>query len=317
MSETMGEGPVRGKSVLTDEQRALVMANRGLVGVHLAHHVPTPKRPKRERERSDLFQEGSLALVRAALTYQADEDGVFAPYALFRIRGAVHRALHEYFTTIRVPTRVLQLARQAGQEPGSDIPRVQELPYSLCVRLEAGPVVGESDETIRHRIRYRFERAVRNALADLDRRTWRHRNPVPIMERLASERMLVASEAERTPLRRIARRSGVSHGRVCAYERLLQKTVHDHFAEDPQLPLLVSMAAEEECGFDTPLEASQQALLTRVELDAFRIRFLNLGRADQAEAVLSMMERTGSSIAEIACNLYRLAGRRDATTAVA
>jgi hypothetical protein len=108
MSVTMGGKPAGGRSVLTDEQQMLVVENRGLVGVHLGHRVATPRRLKRERELADLFQEGSLALVRAALTYQADEHGEFAPYALFRIRGRIHRTLHEYFATIRVPTRVLR-----------------------------------------------------------------------------------------------------------------------------------------------------------------------------------------------------------------
>lgn len=75
MSETIGGEPDGKKSVLAKEQQALVDTNLGLVGVHLAHHVPTPKCPTRERERDDLFQVGGLALVRAAFSYHADEHG--------------------------------------------------------------------------------------------------------------------------------------------------------------------------------------------------------------------------------------------------
>ena len=317
MSETMAGKPVGRQSVLTEGQQALVDENLGLVGVHLAHRVPTPVRPRRERERDDLFQVGGLALVRAALTYRAGEHGEFAPYALFRIRGAVHRALYEYFSTIRVPTRVLKLAKLAGDEPGSDIPHVGNLLHSVAVRLEASPAIGECDETIRHRIRRRFERAVRMALSELRRRAWPRRNPLPVMERLAAERLLIGFEARRTPLRRIGLFFGISHGRICAYETILHETVHRHFAEDVQLPLLVSMAGEGEQGFDTPLDASQQDLLVRIELDAFRSRFLGLSRAEQAETMLDLMERTGGPMAEVACNLYRLAARRDASAAVA
>ncbi|HOW70559.1 MAG TPA: sigma factor [Phycisphaerae bacterium] len=317
MSETLDNEIVGGESILTDEQSDLVTRNLGLIGVHLVRHVRTPRCAKRERERDDLFQEGALALVRAALTYEADQHGAFAPYALFRIRGAIYRALHEYFTTIRVPTRVLKLTQQASDEPRSAIPRVQELPYAVAVKIEARPAISAGDETIRHRVRRRFERAVRAALAELGRRTWRHRNPCSIMERLAAERMLIAVEAERTPLRQIARESCISTGRACAYENLLHETVRRHFVEDPQLPLLVSMAGHGDQGFDTLLDASQQTLLVRVELDAFRSRFLGLSRTDQAEAILALIERAGGSMTEIACNLYRLAAGQDGICAVA
>jgi hypothetical protein len=52
-------------------------------------------------------------------------------------------------------------------------------------------------------------------------------------------------------------------------------------------------------------------------LDAFRVPFLGLSRTDQAEAILAMIERAGGSMAEVACNLYRLAAGRDAACAVA
>lgn len=317
MSETTGGEPARRRSVLTEEQRALVAENQGLVGVHLAHRVPVPKKLRRERERGDLFQEGCLALVRAALTYRADREGTFAPYALFRIRGAIHRALYEYFPTIRVPTQAFKLATEAGHDPGSDVPHVQELLDSVAVKLEARPVVGESVETIRHRIRQRFEQAVLTALAGLRRRKWRRRNPVPIMERLAAERLLIGLENRRTPLREIGHCFGVSHGRTCAYETILLDAVRRHFAEDVQLPLLVSMAGRGEQAFDTPLEPSDQELLARVEVDAFRSRFLGLSRAEQAEAILDMIERSGGPMAEVACNLYRLSASREVTCAVA
>ena len=55
---------------LTEEQRQLVTRHIGLVGVHLRTRVPTPYQPTRDREREDLFQEGCIALVKAARRYR-------------------------------------------------------------------------------------------------------------------------------------------------------------------------------------------------------------------------------------------------------
>ena len=88
--------------------------------------IPTPHCPRRTRERADLFQVGCLALVRAAARYRAEHDGPFAPFALLRIRGAVFSAIHEYFATIRVPTRRLSSSEKSspgtGRCPGRRVP---------------------------------------------------------------------------------------------------------------------------------------------------------------------------------------------------
>ena len=54
-------------SALSADQQALVARNLGLVGLHLRNRVPTPRQPMRQREYEDLFQEGCLALIRAAI----------------------------------------------------------------------------------------------------------------------------------------------------------------------------------------------------------------------------------------------------------
>ena len=293
--------------VLTPEQQSLVAANIGLVGVHLRNRVPTPRQPTRQREYEDLFQEGCVALVRAASTYNANRHGPFAAYALPRIRGAIHAALHEYFATIRVPARICKRAkRNRDDKHHPALNGVQELTLEVARRLTAAMPVGPGGETIRHAVRQRYERAVGLALADLQTRSRRGRNPVPIMRRLAAERLLIAYEDERTALRQIARESGISCGRVSAYERQLADTVREHFAADPQLPLLTAFACEDAQSYSGVVDAQRRHLLMQAELDAFVERFSQLNRSEQAELVYGLIERSTAAVAEVVLNLYRL-----------
>ena len=141
-------GPAAALPVLTPEQQSLVSANIGLVGVHLRNRVPTPRQPTRQREYEDLFQEGCVALARAASSYDASQHGSFAAYALPRIRGAIHAALYEYFTTIRVPTRA---CKNAKRDPSDDnnpaLNGVQELTPEVARHLPAAIPVGDGGET--------------------------------------------------------------------------------------------------------------------------------------------------------------------------
>lgn len=293
--------------VLTPEQKSLVAANIGLVGLHMRNRVPTPRQPTRQREYEDLFQEGCVALARAAFTYHANQHGPFAAYALPRIRGAIHAALHEYFATIRVPTRV---CKRAQQDPGNNhhltVSGVQELSSDVVRHLAAARPTEDHGETIRHAIHRRYERAVKLALADLQTRSWRQRNPLPIMRRLAAERLLISQEGERTPLRQIARECGVSSGRVSAYERQLADTVRAYFADDPQLPLLITFACEDAQCYSGVVDDQRRHLLAQAELDAFVQRFSRLDRPQQAELVYDLIERSAAAVGEVACNLYRL-----------
>jgi len=307
-------GTTPGFPVLTPEQKSLVAANVGLVGVHLRNRVPTPRQPTRQREYEDLFQEGCVALIRAASTYNANRHGPFAAYALPRIRGAIHAALHEYFATIRVPTRVCKRAKRDPGDANENHPAlngVQELTREVARHLPAAIPVGAGGETIRHAIRRRYERAVGLALAELQTRSWRQRDPVPIMRRLAAERLLISGEDERTALRQIARESGISSGRVSAYERQLADAVRKHFEADPQLPLLTAFACEDAQSYSGVVDDQRRRLLSQAELDAFAERFSQLDRSKQAELVYELIERSAAAVGEVVLNLYRLTIARD------
>lgn len=89
---------------LTDEQRAVVEANVGLV-YGFVHRRYGGKHPKYD----DLIQAGVLGLMRAAQKYDPAK-AKFSTYANFWIRNLVARYLDED-TTIRVPHHVVCDAR--------------------------------------------------------------------------------------------------------------------------------------------------------------------------------------------------------------
>ncbi len=298
----------RAQVVLNEAQRALVEAHIGLVGMHLRNFVATPMQPMRQREYDDLFQEGCVALTRAAASYDPSRNGPFASYALLRIRGTIHTALHEYFATVRVPTqKIKDAARKRGHAP--KLHMVQELSERRAACLEADDTGIEPQETIRHLLRERYERSVELALADLRQRSWRLRNPTPIMERIASERLLISTDQGRTSLRGIASEVGISSGRACEYEQLLTKTVRTYMADDIQVRLLLRWARRDARGFNAPLDARQQNLLRRADARRFLAKFRQLEQARKAEVVYALVAHSTEALDEVVHNLYRLCGQ--------
>jgi RNA polymerase sigma factor (sigma-70 family) len=296
---------------LTSEQRDLVARHLGLVGVHLRTRVPTPRQPTRHREYDDLFQQGCVALARAAAQYRPERDGVFAAYALPRIRGAVHNAIYDLFTVVHVPARAIQQARERGESTLCRPPfHVQEMTSDITRKMTTTQAGGQED-SLRHVMHRRFEIAVHRALEQMRSRVWRHRNPTEIMTRIAYERMLIDDERLRTPLRQIAREANVSSGRACDYEKNLLNAVAAHFERDPQVRALVEMAQEDEAGWDERLDASRQDRLVQAEIGEFEARFVEMAPPARAEILYSLIERSSQCIPEVARNLFRLTLRME------
>jgi RNA polymerase sigma factor (sigma-70 family) len=302
------QGPAR----LTPEQQELVRRHFALVGVHLRNWVPTPRLPRRDREYDELFQEGCVALVRAAARYDPTRNGVFAAYALPRIRGAIYRAIHDKFTLIRLTQRAAQKARKRPDRP---IPHGPVSMLEISEELEESMVVehrpSEPKETIRHVIRRRYELAVACALEQMRERVWRQSNPCEIMGRIAKQRLLIATERQRTTLGQIAREFGVSASRVRIHERRLVQAVQEALADDPQMPVLLAMAREDADGQDAFMDAEKRAGLCRAEVDAFEGRFRQMAPPRQAELIYSLIERSADCVPEVARNLFRMTLRID------
>jgi len=291
---------------LTHSQQQLVNQHIGLIRLHLRNRVPTPQEPQRNREYEDLFQEGCVALVRAASRYQPDRHGSFPTYALPRIRGAIHAALTEKFSMVHVPTRArLAAAHSKEAEPGW--PTVFEgLDDALQIASPTKSCTLESQGTIRHALRQRYEMATRHALADLQSRTWPRRDPSPIMARIAAEHLFIAEESQRTPLRQIARECNISSGRIGDYTQKLKEVMKQHFQADAQVPLLIRFAREDSDGFDGILESQRQEEILQAELDDFESRFAELSTPARAELTYRLIEQSTPAVTEVVRNLYWL-----------
>ena len=289
---------------LTPEQRALVAANIGLVGLHLRNRVPTPRFAARSRDYDDLFQEGCVALIRAAAAFDPARHNSFAAYALCRIRGVVHIAIFEHFAAIRTPTHLLKASAAPGQRPRPL--DVGELTPRLTRTLRANPSSSIPTTTIRHAVRERYERAVSQALDDLARRRWPQRNPLAIMRRIAEERLLLDSSDYQTPLRQIAREAGISSGRACDYEKHLMAALRRRLAADPLLAALLAFARDDADGLDGIMDTSRKADLRQAALRALEARFATLPRARQAELVFAMIEQSAAATGEVVRNLLML-----------
>jgi RNA polymerase sigma factor (sigma-70 family) len=287
-----------------------VERNLGLIGLHIRLRVPVSRNPTRQREYEDLFQEGCLGLMRAAVSYDPTRHPAFAAYALPRIRCAIHRALHSRFSTIQVPVRARLRDRDPAAEGSSPpLPLVQE----ITTRLEQDMTTehrfdqpGETD-TLRHALWSRYERAVRLALDELGRRRWTYRNPCEIMARLARERLLIGVEAHRTPQRQIARDFAISCGRITDYEKKLTQAIAGELERDPQVRALLELAREEPAGMDAPMDRQHRDRLLRAEVLAFRTRFETMEPPARAMAFYALLEQCSEDLPEIAANLYRLA----------
>lgn len=265
-----------GSPALTQEQRALVNNNIGLVGVHLRRVVSPRARCTNTRNRDDLFQEGCLGLIRAARSYEAGSGIPFPSYALARIRSAVHEALIVDGEIPRHTRRAKndparrETGDPADRPPGrgrrSPRPRTRSLDrpsgssrdedvwIDRRVRIDEGgpPTIGD-------RMREKYERAAGHAAATLARRTCGRDDRADLVKVLLRERFLVPERSARRPLREIARNTSSSYGRVANAERRLRGLVCGQLESDPEFRHLRALRRKSADGarqiVDEPLDA--------------------------------------------------------------
>ena len=266
---------------LTDEQRRLVRDNIGLVGVHLRRFVPNLAVPRRDREWEDLFQEGCLGLIRAAVGYRAERGIPFAAYALPRIHNAVSRALQSRFSTIYVPPqRANRGARHSGErrlEVASRHPGTCLLSDAVTARRSAHrhqPGEDARGETISERLREKYERAVAHARELVSARTSTRGDRDVLIRVLVEERFLIPHQESRRALRQIARDTCSSYARVAQCDKQLSAAVRCTLETDPEFHELQRIARSDpvggQVGIDDQLESGLADTCAREFLRRFR-----------------------------------------------
>jgi RNA polymerase sigma factor (sigma-70 family) len=330
----------KGLPRLSRAQRELVDRHKGLVHLHLRRRVRLPRDPTRTREREDLFQEGCIGLMRAAVSYDPKTDGAFEPYALARIRAAVHAAIYEGFATVRVPVGVINRRKSALREaeqleaqqraaqtddPDRECPRLrgksQRSPWIQCLQLTDDAIIADerrkydprafeppaahtqpqpTGETIAQHLRDKHRIALAVAIRRVAARC-RRSDVARVLQAIVDERLIISAESERTPLRALGRRFGVSIGRTVAWQQQLDRETKRLLSADRELAVLRDVASSAEAGVDERLDPEFLAKLT----------------AARRQALSDMLAQDGSddSIANVLSHIARAAGQKPADLA--
>ena len=156
----------------TDERRAaLVQENLRLVALIGRQFA------NRGVETTDLFQEGSIGLIKASRRFDESRGVRFTTYAAWWIRQGMGRAIAEQGRTIRLPSHVRGALREVAQTTHDLVQRLGRAPApsEIAARLSSTPA--------------RIEKLLdlRGLPVSLDSPTARQSDEVPLIERLTDE----------------------------------------------------------------------------------------------------------------------------------
>jgi len=301
--------------VLTIAQRRLVSENMGLVGVHLRRNVPDLADPHRKREWEDLFQEGCLGLIKAALAYRPESGIPFAAFALPRIHNAVSRALLTKFTTMYVPPSRIRRTkapprRQSPDRPSIGIRRDEEarqahslqspdVPAGWTVQCSTPDAESRPRQTVGERIHEKYARALKQAAETVSKRATTRRDRRTLVQALVEERMLVPEKEARRTLRRIARDTRSSYGRVAECERQLGARVRRTLDADPEFRALRRVSRTDPAGAERCIDKELEERLVAVAAAEFIRRIGSANREHRARLLQRLWELSPDDVEEI------------------
>jgi len=301
---------------LTQDQKRLVEDNLGLVGVNLRRYSQPWSAPRRDREWDDLFQEGCLALMDAARSHQPQRGIPFAAYALPRIRAALGIAIERVFTNIRTPLR-RRGRRTAGDDEGRDqtnrypqqVPGDRELDSRPCA-VRHDPATQYEGETVGDRVRSRFDRAVRKAVADVSALPDRRGDLPHLIQQIVEYRLTMPDEESRCSLRGLAEKTQSTYGRVVECEQRLLARVRHHLGNDPVFDFLRRWARSHSTGVHTPIDSDLEEHLTQRLAEEWDHRYRSASQDERARALLRLARTTHASDAGLAGTLFAQATTR-------
>ena len=301
-------------TVLTDTQKRLVSDNIGLVGVHLRRFARCESSPRRDREREDLFQEGCLGLIKAAIAFRAERGIPFAAFALPRIHNAVSHAIQTSFATVAVPPlpknplRPRPWANATGPGEAAADPQREamkpERPRVFSLSDEADVLLvdrrrhacrrhdpeGSGFETVCERLRGKYERALHTAGEAMAKGASTRRDRDKLVRVLISERFLIPQEESRTALRQIARQTRSSYARVAQCDKQLGEAIRRDLEADPEFGALRRHAARDSIGQDAVIDHEFDHSMAELSANEFVRRFHNAAAADQAHMLHTLLQ---------------------------
>ncbi len=292
---------------LTEAQRRLVQDNLGLIGVHLHRYGLGIVEPTRERERDDLFQEGCLGLIQAAIQFDVSRKIPFAAYALPRIHNAVTRALHRRFSCVYVPPR--------RKKPGGESAVIEDAATRPASRAKVYALTEEqasyltsrcqsssperSGETIGSRLRGKYDRAVREAAYALSKKATRRGDRQALVAALVDQRYRMPDESRRTPMRQIARQTHSSYARVADCDRQIKRRIRGKLEADPEFKALVRRKQAAPDGAELPIDEPMEGELRRTCAEEFLRRYQDAPVCERACLLATFLEVSRPHLDEI------------------
>jgi RNA polymerase sigma factor (sigma-70 family) len=276
---------------LSTRQRRRVEEHLALVHVTIDRIPPTHSRSQSPRDRRDLFQEGTLALVEAVRNHDPARHGDFAAYAMARVHHALGRFLHEDESLIRVPYIEQRRRKEAGRDrikqdrhpssnrrsskdrADSDRHRPDRIPrITPCGDLSTGKyrsrrcTAGHDQPlhqgpTLCDALRRRLNRSLRRAIRILREEA----TLVPLEQRLIldceARRWSIPDPAQRTPFRAIAAGLGCSVSRVVRCEQRFQESRAAELACDRLFIRLLTLSRQRKEAWKHLLDADDYTYL--------------------------------------------------------
>jgi len=205
----------RTQSRLTDTERATVERHIPLIKHTLKRSRYLVGRDRVARSVDELFQVAAVALIRAVKNYPGREgDTPFAAFAMHRMHNAISVHAHERKDAVRVPYITHRRWRKGGVSP------VRCLSIDpIAKMLEATTQIEDGGNTDQ------INQAMQVAIAKV-KRGKRLKDPeqsAAMADAMLAERWTITTESERTSIRAIANRFGVSCGRVTHLEGRFKK----------------------------------------------------------------------------------------------
>ena len=232
----------------TNRVNQLVEANLHLVRVHLSRYVRLPRQPSRHGDYDDLYQEGVLALMAAARTYEVATHGAFAGYALARIRYAVSHYLYEGFRVVRIPATVQKTHREKASGVGLPGEVRVAWPDELDDRANRWRHRPEA-ETVGDLWMVRYRKMVRTVQRVLKQSPRCRPDRARLVDRFVEEWLLVPEPSARIAKRELAREMDCSVGRINGLERRFKCDVAQLLIDDKQAQRLCQMARVSDNGW--------------------------------------------------------------------
>lgn len=305
----MGEREQRSR-VLTDEQRRLVRDNVGLVAVHLRRNVVNLPHPKWEREWDELFQEGCLGLIRAAIGFRAERGIPFAAFALPRIHNAVSRAILTKFSTIYVPPKraprrhphreTMSIGVQRdGEARGPKVLKMSgDVADRAAHRQRPGVPPAVNYPTVGERLREKYERAVKEAALAVSSRASTRGDRERLVRALVEERFLVPEEGSRRPLRHIAHDTRSSYGRVADCDKQLSEEIRRTLEADPEFHALQKLSKTDPVGGQLFIDENVERRLAGITAAEFSRRFAAAQGDERASLLQGLLELLPNDLEE-------------------